>query len=126
MHGNEETVMTKRIKSSEIVRAKKETKRLQREANTRIRKATRRAKNSGDAIQLKNIEQLKKTHFNSLSNKSNANLPKSFTNNVMREKGRIMQLKKISQNKILSNKAQKRYTRRTFENLFGKEKMLKS
>ena len=122
MHGNEERAMTKRIKSSDLVRARKETKRLQREAQTRIRKATKRAKNAGDTIQLKKIEQLQKTHANSLASINKSGLPKSFRNNVMREKGRAMQLKKLNQSSILSKKKQKRQTRKTFEKLFGKEK----
>lgn len=122
MLGNEEMTMTKRTKSSDLVRARKETKRLQREAQTRIRKATKRAKNAGDTIQLKKIEQLQKTHANSLASINKSGLPKSFKNNVMREKGRAMQLKKITKNSILSKKKQKRQTRKTFEKLFGKEK----
>lgn len=122
MPGNEERAMTKRIKSSDLVRARKETKRLQREAQTRIRKAIKRAKNAGDTIQLKKIEQLQKTHSNSLASINKSGLPKSFKNNVMREKGRAMQLKKLTQNSILSKKKQKRQTRKTFEKLFGKEK----
>lgn len=122
MHGNEEMTMTKRTKSSDLVRARKETKRLQREAQTRIRKAIKRAKNAGDTIQLKKIEQLQKTHASSLASINKSGLPKSFRNNVMREKGRAMQLKKLMQNSILSKNKQKKQVRKTFEKLFGKEK----
>ena len=114
--------MTKRIKSSDLVRARKETKRLQRETQTRIRKATRKAMKSGDTIQLQKIEELKKNYANTLSNKSNNLLPKSFKNNVMRERGRAIQLKYLSQKTELSQKKQKRQTRRTFDKLFGKDK----
>lgn len=114
--------MTKRSKSSDLVRARKETKRLQREAQARIRKATRRAVKSGDNIELQKIERLKKNYSNSLSNKNNASLPKSFRNNVMRERGRAIQLKQLTQKAVLSKKKQKRQTRRTFEKLFGKDK----
>lgn len=122
MHGNEEMTMTKRTKSSDLVRARKETKRLQREAQTRIRKAIKRAKNAGDTIQLKKIEQLQKTHASSLASINKSGLPKSFRNNVMREKGRAMQLKKLMQSSILSKNKQKKQVRKTFEKLFGKEK----
>ena len=114
--------MTKRIKSSELTRARKETKRLQREAQTRIRKATKRAKNAGDDIALKKIEKIKSSHSNSLSSIKNSGLPKSFRHNVMREKGRAIQLEKLLQNSALSEKKQKKQTRKTFEKLFGKEK----
>lgn len=114
--------MTKRSKSSDLVRARKETKRLQRETQARIRKATRRAMKSGDNIELQKIEQLKKNYANSLSNKNNALLPKSFRNNVMRERGRAIQLKQLSQKAVLSKKKQQRQTRRTFEKLFGEKK----
>ena len=114
--------MTKRIKSSDLTRARKETKRLQREAQTRIRKATKRAKNAGDDIALKKIEKLKSSHSNSLSSNKNSGLPISFRHNVMREKGQEIQLKKLLQSSVLSEKKQKKQTRKTFEKLFGKEK----
>lgn len=114
--------MTKRIKSSDIVRAKKETKRLQREVQTRIRKATKRAKNAGDNIQLQKIEQIKKHQSSFLTSTSKSGLPKAFKNNVNREKGRAAHLEKISKGSVLSKKKQKRQTRKTFEKLFGKEK----
>ena len=114
--------MTKRIKSSDIVRAKKETKRIQREVQTRIRKATKRARNSGDNIMLQKIEQLKKSHSSSLSSTSKSGLPMAFRNNVNREKGRAARLEKLAQTTVLSKKKQKRQTRKTFEKLFGKEK----
>lgn len=113
--------MTKRIKSSNLVKARKETKRLQREAKTRIRKAANRARKNGDDISMKKIEQLEKNFSNSLtSNKSG--LPKSFRNNVMREKGRAIQLKRLISKSDLSKKKQKRISRRTIERLLGKEK----
>lgn len=114
--------MTKRIKSSDIVRARKETKRIQREVQTRIRKATKRAKKYGDDIALQKIEQLKKSHSSSLSSTSKSGLPMAFRNNVNREKGRASRLKKLSKSTVLSKKKQKRQTRKTFEKLFGKEK----
>ncbi len=114
--------MTKRKKSSDLVKARKETKRLQREANTRIRKAISRAKKNGDDIALKKIEQFKKSHSNALSNKKESSLPKSFRRNVMREKGRAIQLEKINHGSLLSKKKQKRQTMRTFEKVYGKKK----
>ena len=114
--------MTKRIKSSDIVRAKKETKRLQHEVQNRIRKATKRAKNSGDNIQLQKIEHLKKHQSSFLTSTSESGLPKAFKNNVNREKGRAARLEKLIQSTVLSEKKQKRQTRKTFEKLFGKEK----
>lgn len=122
MHGNGEKVMTKRKRSSELSRARKETKRLQREANTRIRKAVKRAKANGDDIALRNIEQLRKSHSNVLSSNKKSGLPKSFRKNVMREKGRSSQLKRLNQKSALSKKKQKRQTTKTFEKLYGKEK----
>lgn len=122
MHGNGVKVMTKRIKSSELVRARKETKRLQREANTRIRKAMKDAKRSGDNIELEKINRIKKTFSNSLKPVGRTGLPKSYTHNVMWEKGRALDLKKLNSRSILSKKKKQRITRRTFENLFGKEK----
>lgn len=114
--------MTKRIKSSDIVRARKETKRLQHEVQNRIRKATKRAKNSGDNIQLQKIEQMKKHQSSFLTSTSKSGLPKAFRNNVNREKGRAAHLEKLAQSSTLSKKKQKRQTRKTFEKLFGKEK----
>lgn len=122
MLGNGVSSMTKRKKSSDLTRARKETKRLQREANTRIRKATKRARKNGDDIALKKIEQLKKSHSNSLSSNNKSNLPKSFKHNVMREKGRAIQLKRLNKSSVLSKKKQKRQTTKTFEKLYGKEK----
>ena len=82
MHGNGEKDMTKRIKSSELVRARKETKRLQREANTRIRKAIKDAKKSGDKVELKNVLKVKKTFSNSLKPAGKSGLPKSYTHRI--------------------------------------------
>lgn len=114
--------MTKRKKSSELARARKETKRLQREAKTRIRKAVKSAKVNGDDIALKKIEQLRKGYSNTLSNKKQSSLPKTFRKNVMREKGRASQLKRLNHGSVLSKKKQKRQTAKTFEKLYGKEK----
>lgn len=122
MHGNEELIMTKRIKSSDLVRARKETKRLQREANTRIRKAMKAAKRSGDKIELKKVQEIQKTFSNSLTPAGKTGLPKSYTHNVMWEKGRALDLKKVVNRSVLSKKKKQKITRRTFENLFGKEK----
>lgn len=114
--------MTKRIKSSELVKARKETKRLQREARTRIRKARKHAQESGDKIELKKLDRLNKNFKNSLKSTSKENLPTSFKHNVMRERGKALNLKGLLKNSALSKKARKRVTRRTFEKLFGKEK----
>lgn len=122
MLGNGESNMTKRKKSSDLVKARKETKRLQREANTRIRKAANRARKNGDDLAMKKIEQLKKSHSNALSSNKESGLPKSFRHNVMREKGRSIQLEKLNHSSILSKKKQKRQTMRTFEKLYGKKK----
>lgn len=125
MHGNGAKVMTKRKKSSELVRARKETKRLQRETNTRIRKATKKAKKSGDQIELKKIHKIKKTFSNSLKPVGKAGLPKTYTHNVMWEKGRALELKRLNNRTVLSKKKKKRQTKKTFEKLFGKEKTKK-
>lgn len=114
--------MTKRIKSSELVRARKETKRLQREANTRIRKAMKAAKRSGDKIELEKINRIKKTFSNSLKPVGKTGLPKSYTHNIMWEKGRAMELKRLNSRTVLSKKRKQKITRKTFEKLFGKEK----
>lgn len=122
MLGNEESNMTKRIKSSNLVKARKETKRLQREANTRIRKAIKTAKSNNDSLALEKIERIKKNFSNSLTSNNKSGLPKSFRNNVMREKGRAIQLKRLISKSDLSKKKQKRISRRTIEKLLGKEK----
>lgn len=114
--------MTKRVKSSDLVKARKETKRLQREAQTRIRKAKRSAKQSGDNIALENISKLEKNFSNSLKPTGKLNLPKTYKNNVMWEKGRKLQLEKLIRKSDLSKRRQKKQTRKTFERLFGKEK----
>ena len=114
--------MTKRIKSSELVKARKETKRLQREARTRIRKARKHAQESGDEIELKKLNTLNKKFEKSLKSTSEEKLPKSFKNNVMRERGKALNLERLLKNSNLSTKARKRVTKRTFEKLFGKEK----
>ena len=114
--------MTKRIKSSSLVRARKETKRLQREARTRIRKAKKHAKESGDELELKKVEGLESRFSNSLTSSSKSGLPKSYTHNVKWEQGRALDLKDLVNKGVLNNKKRKRQTRRTFEHLFGKEK----
>lgn len=122
MPGNGVKDMTKRIKSSELVRARKETKRLQREANTRIRKAMKAAKRSGDKIELEKINRIKKTFSNSLKPVGKTGLPRSYTHNVMWEKGRAMELKRLNSRTVLSKNRKQKITRKTFEKLFGKEK----
>lgn len=114
--------MTKKIKSSPLVKARKETKRLQREARTRIRKAKKHAKESNDELELKNVEGLEKRFSNSLTSSGKSGLPKSYTHNVKWEKGRALDLKDLVNKGVLNNKKRKRQTRRTFEHLFGKEK----
>ena len=114
--------LTKKIKSSDLVRARKETKRLQREARTRIRKARKHAQESGDKIELKKLDKISKSFKNSLKSTSKENLPVSFKHNVMRERGKALNLERLLKNSNLSTKAKKRVTKRTFEKLFGKEK----
>ena len=122
MPGNEGKTMTKRKKSGDLVKARKETKRLQREARIRIRKARKQAQESGDAIELKKVEKISKNFEKSLKSTSTEKLPKSFKNNVMRERGKALNLERLLKNSSLSTKGKKRVTRRTFEKLFGKEK----
>ena len=122
MHGNGVQIMTKRIKSSSLVKARKETKRLQREARTRIRKAKKHAKESGDELELKKVEGLESRFSNSLTSSGKSGLPKSYTHNVKWEQGRALDLKDLVNKGVLNNKKRKRQTRRTFEHLFGKEK----
>ena len=74
--------MTKRVKSSDLVKARKETKRLQREAQARIRKAKKSAIRSGDQIALDNVSKLEKTFKNSLTSVGKLNLPKTYKNTV--------------------------------------------
>ena len=114
--------MTKRIKSSSLVKARKETKRLQREARTRIRKAKKHAKESNDKLELEKVEGLEKRFSNSLTSSGKSGLPKSYTHNVKWEQGRALDLKDLVNKGVLNNKKRKRQTRRTFEHLFGKEK----
>ena len=101
-----------------------ETKRLQREARTRIRKARKHAQESGDEIELKKLETINKKFEKSLKSTSEEKLPKSFKHNVMRERGKALNLKQLLKNSNLSTKGKKRVTRRTFEKLFGKEKTI--
>lgn len=122
MHGNGANAMTKRKKSSDLVKARKETKRLQREARTRIRKAKKHAIESNDTLELKKVEGLEKRFSNSLTSSGNSGLPKSYTHNVKWEQGRALDLKNLVNKGVLNNKKRKRQTRRTFEHLFGKEK----
>lgn len=114
--------MTKKIKSSSLVKARKETKRLQREARTRIRKAKKHARKSGDELEMKKIKGLELRFSNSLTSSGKTGLPKSYTHNVMWEKGRALDLKDLVNKGVLNNKKRQRQTRRTFEHLFGKEK----
>lgn len=114
--------MSKRKRSSDLVKARKETKRLQHEARTRIRKARKIAKQSGDKVQLEKLDKIEKNYSNSLESIGKSKLPKSFKHNVMREKGRAIMLKKLIKTSALSKKKQKRQSRKTFEKLFGKEK----
>lgn len=114
--------MTKRTKSSDLVRARKETKRLQREANTRIRKAMREAEKSNDDIELQKLERIAKNFAKSLLSTRKEKLPKSFKSNVMRERGKASNLEHLLQKSDLNKKAKKRQTRKTFERIFGKEK----
>ena len=122
MLGNEGKVMTKRKKSSDLVKARKETKRLQREAKTRLRKAMRDAQESGDEIELKKLDKISKNFKKSLKSTSKEKLPATFKHNVMRERGKALNLERLLKNSNLSTKARKRVTKRTFEKLFGKEK----
>lgn len=115
--------MTKKAKSSDIVKARKETKRLQRQAQTRIRKMTKKAKKTGNTHALKQLEELQRKNSKFLSNSGISSLPKSLKNNVLREQGRAMKLHQLlTQNTTLSQKRQKKVARKTFERLFGKEK----
>lgn len=114
--------MTKRIKSSALIKARKETKRLQREARTRIRKAKKYAQESGDTKELKKLSELEKRNSRSLKSVGKSGLPKSYTHNVKWEKGRALNLKELNSSTLLNKKKKARVTRRTFENLFGKEK----
>lgn len=114
--------MTKRKKSSDLVKARKETKRLQREAKTRIRKAMRDARESNDDIEIQKLERLAKNFAKSLISTSKENLPKSFKSNVMRERGKTLNLENLLKKSDLNKKAKKRQTRKTFERIFGKEK----
>ena len=114
--------MTKKKKSSDLVKARKETKRLQREARTRIRKAKKHAQESGDKIELKKLEKISKNFEKSLKTTSKEKLPRSFKHNVMRERGKALNLERLIKNSNLSTKGRKRSTRRTFERLFGKSK----
>lgn len=114
--------MTKRIKSSSLVKARKETKRLQRETRTRIRKARKYAQESGDTKELKKLSELEKRYSRSLKSVGKSGLPKSYTHNVMWEKGRALNLKELNSKTLLNQKKKARVTRRTFEHLFGKEK----
>ena len=114
--------MTKRIKSSSLVKARKETKRLQREARTRIRKAKKYAQESGDTKELKKLSELEKSYSRSLKSVGKSGLSKSYTHNVMWEKGRALNLKELNSKTLLNQKKKARVTRRTFEHLFGKEK----
>lgn len=113
--------MTKRIKSSALVKARKETKRLQREARTRIRKARKYAQESGDTKELKKLSELEKRYSRSLKSAGKSGLPKSYTHNVKWEKGRALNLKELNSKTLLNKKKKARVTRRTFEHLFGKE-----
>lgn len=123
MLGEGNTAMTKRIKSSDIVKARKETKRLQRQAQTRIRKATKIAERAGDNNALKKIQEIQRKNSKVLSNKNEGGLPLAFKHNVMREKGRAMRLNSLlTKNTVLSQKRQKKVVRKTFEKLFGKNK----
>lgn len=114
--------MTKRKKSSDLVKARKETKRLQKEARARIRKARKRAQKIGDIIELEKINKLEKNFSNSLKSSGKSGLPKSYTHNTMWEKGRALDLEKLNNKAVLSKKKRKRHTRRTFEKIYGKKK----
>lgn len=114
--------MTKKIKSSSLAKARKETKRLQREARTRIRKAKKHARETNDELEMKKVRGLEKSFSNSLTSSGKSGLPKSYTHNVKWEQGRALDLKKLVNKGVLNNKKRKRQTRRTFEHLFGKEK----
>lgn len=122
MHGNGAIAMTKRKKSSDLVKARKETKRLQREARTRLRKAMREAREANDDIELQKLERVAKNFAKSLLSSSKENLPKSFKNNVMRERGKALNLEHMLKKSDLSKKAKKRQTRKTFRRIFGEEK----
>lgn len=117
----ENKTMTKRVKSSKLVKARKETKRLQREAQTRIRKAKARAIRAGDKNALKQIAKYEtKTFKDTLTPASKIMDVKN--KNFQWEKGRQLRLKDLMKREAISHKRQKRNTKRTFETLFGKEK----
>lgn len=106
---------------NDYVRAHKESKRMQKEARTRIRKAMKQAANDKDVREVEAINERIQHYIHSLTPAIKEGLPKSFRHNVQRETGKASRLKKMVKTKEFNKKKQKRIVNRTMQKIFGEQ-----
>lgn len=106
--------------ASEYAKMHKESKRMQREARTRIRKAMKQAVRDKDVREVEAINERIQHYIHSLTPAIKEGLPKSFRHNVARETGKASNLKRMLNTKEFNKKKQKRVATRTMEKIFGK------
>lgn len=107
--------------ASAYTKAHKESKKMQREARTKIRQAMKQAANDRDVREVEAINERIQHYIHSLTPAIKEGLPKSFRHNVKRELGKTSRLKKFVNSKEFNKKKQKRIATRTMQKIFGKQ-----
>lgn len=107
--------------ASDYTKAHKESKKMQREARTKIRQAMKQATNDKDVREVEAINERIQHYIHSLTPAIKEGLPKSFQHNVSRETGKASRLKHMINTKEFNKKKQKRVATRTMEKIFGKK-----
>ena len=110
-----------RKQASKYTKAHKESKKMQREARTKIRQAMKQAANDKDVREVEAINEKIQHYIHSLTPAIKEGLPKSFQHNVKREMGKTSRLKKFVNSKEFNKKKQKRVATRTMQKIFGKQ-----
>lgn len=106
--------------ASELTKARKRSKKLRREAQTRIRKARKQALDSEDEIALENIEKIAKKFARALMPTSKEKgLSNRMKSNVNREIGKELTLERLNKRQALNQKKQKRVANQTFKKIYG-------
>lgn len=107
--------------ASDYTKVHKESKKMQREAQTKIRQAMKQAANDKDVREVEAINERVQHYIHSLTPAIKEGLPKSFQHNVARETGKASRLKKMINTKEFNKKKQKRVATRTMQKIFGKK-----
>lgn len=113
--------MTKRYgHASELTKTRKSVKKLQRQAETRLRKARKQAIRSNDPIALRKLEQIEREYKRALTPTSREkHLSNKMKNNVNREIGKQLKLQRLVKHEVLNFKKQKRVTSKTYQKIYG-------